>query len=189
MALLLAGCKDSGDAEAVTGPAASVAATLSAAVPGPDQGPRHAYVVLSSTQPDLDWAVADHARRARALGLIPIVHMATMWNSGLRLAPLIDDPLVVAAREGLYLVEISYNDVCLAGGCGRWATDVLCGTFAQTLYEVGPNGAQTDLRASPGKYGPETAEENAAMLRAFKALLANPPIKQELSEARPCLPL
>lgn len=144
---------------------------------------------LSSTQPDLDLAVATYAHRARAWGLLPIVQIVTPWNAGGKVGQQLDDPAVASALEGLALIEIEYDDVCLEGGCGRWATDVLCGTFAQTFHTISRTGEPGGLRASPGKQGPETPAESVVMLRLLKALLADPPARDERSDARDCYDL
>lgn len=185
--VLIAACGRDEDTFEAPATQSGVVTATSPIIPTPHPEPTHEHVILSSTRPDLDRAVADHARRARARGLVPVVHIATPWNSGRTLAKYSEDAEVVNALEGLYLIEIDYADICLEGACGRWATDVLCGTFAQTLYEVGRDGAPTDLSASPGKSGPETAKENGAMLEEFKALLMHPPAREERSSGPRCI--
>ena len=130
------------------------------------------WAIASAEQPDLDRFVARRARDARAMGLRPIVHIRTYWNTGVFLREHMEDPAVVEALRGFYLIEIDFDQTCLERDCPSvWGSEGLCGSWAQTFHAVGLDGKPATPSASPGKFGPQTAEENAAMLDDYRALL------------------
>lgn len=134
--------------------------------------PLSRWAIASAQRPDLDAFVARRARDARAMGLRPIVHVRTYWNTGLYLREHMLDPAVVEALRGFYLLEIDWDQACLERECpGVWGSLEFCGSWAQALHAVGPDGKPALPSASPGKFGPETAEENAAMLDDYRDLL------------------
>jgi hypothetical protein len=120
-------------------------------------------------QPDLDALVAHHARTAVSLGLKPIVHIRTHWNSGISLRMHRGERRVQHALRAWYLIEIDMEDYSEATS-NRWGRlDILCG-YAQTLHAVAADGSLSPPSATPGKFGPQTAAENALMLESFRKL-------------------
>ena len=102
------------------------------------------------------------------------------WNTGFTLHEHREDPSVGRALGGLYLIEIDVSDqekMCEKENCKpRWASaDLLCGNFAQTFHAVGLDGGPSAPSGSPGKFGPETAQENGQMLDDYRRLLAEGP--------------
>lgn len=130
------------------------------------------WVELEHADPDLDVRVAEHARIAREeLGLLPIVHIATQWNTGGRLRLHKDAPEVHRALEGIYLIEIRTEEPdCAEDPCrNAWAAvDRMCMTWAPALHIVDARGRPGGLSATAGKSGPRTAQQNAEMLAAFR---------------------
>lgn len=136
----------------------------------------------------LDAEVARHARDARALGFVTVVHIQTPWNFGGSLERNIDDPSVAAALEGIYLIEIAYDGRCLDERTCKsaWASsDVLCFTYGQTFHAVGEQGERVGPAGSPSKNGPQDAQGNAAMIRDYRALLE----KARPDEPSRCAPI
>ena len=130
------------------------------------------WVIASAQRPDLDAFVARQARQARALGLRPIVHVRTDWNTGIYLREHRLHPAVVEALRGFFLIEIDWDSTCLERDCPSvWGSGGYCVSWAQALHAVGPDGKPAPPSATPGKFGPRTAEENAAMLDDYRDLL------------------
>ena len=125
---------------------------------------------------DVDESVALHARDAYEQGLLPVVHSRTPWNSAPTLGRNLADPLVSAALDGIYLIEIEYDDTCVGQNhkqavCNNEWSKLMCGTYANMLMVAGPNGEKTRKAGSPGKSGPTTPAQNARMIRSFRKVV------------------
>ena len=70
-----------------------------------------AQIELAPTQGDLMPLLRDHASIARARGLVPYVEFYADWCRPCKaLAAQMDDPLIVEACKGTYLIKLNFDD-------------------------------------------------------------------------------
>jgi hypothetical protein len=133
---------------------------------------------VAANAPGLSRFIAQSAEEAKARGLTPVAHLATMWNNGVTLRKHRDDARVEHALRGIYLIEVSMNEP--AGGDDTWPLEsMICGNYASTFYAVTADGSPAaPVGHAHTKEGPASAQENAAFLERYLERLRTQPLER-----------
>jgi thiol-disulfide isomerase/thioredoxin len=146
-----------------TTPVAS-AAPSAAIVPAPEPPPRPFVVVeLAPTQGDLQPLLREHVEKARARGLKPFVEFYADWCKPCKaLASMMNDPFIVAAFTGTYLIKLNFDD---------WQQKLPEAGFQPfeipMFYALDAHGRPTGRKLSGDAWGRANAESMAKALGPF----------------------
>jgi thiol-disulfide isomerase/thioredoxin len=114
---------------------------------------------------DLAGVLAAHAGRAGELGLHPFVEFSATWcPSCIALAESLDDPRMVDAFRGIYLIRLDYDE---------WERSLPGTDFrvvgVPTFYEVDASGLPTGRMLTGAAWGEDIVENMAPVLKDFFA--------------------
>jgi thiol-disulfide isomerase/thioredoxin len=112
---------------------------------------------------DLAGVLAAHAGRAGELGLHPFVEFSATWcPSCVALAESLDDPRMVDAFHGIYLIRLDYDE---------WERSLPGTDFrvvgVPTFYEVDASGLPTGRMLTGAAWGEDIVENMAPVLKDF----------------------
>lgn len=143
---------------AATAPSASAEATPVAPAPKP-----FVLIELAPTQGDLSPLLGEHVEKARARGLKPFVEFYADWCRPCKaLAARMDDPLIVEAFTGTYVIKLNFDD---------WSQKLADSGFTPReipmFYALDATGRPTGRKLSGDAWGRATAENMAKALGPF----------------------
>jgi thiol-disulfide isomerase/thioredoxin len=141
-----------------TTPVASVAPSAAVAPPRP-----FALVELAPTQGDLQPLLREHVEKARARGLKPFVEFYADWCKPCKaLASMMNDPFIVAAFTGTYLIKLNFDD---------WQDKLAEAGFQPReipmFYALDALGQPTGRKLSGDAWGRADAESMSKVLGPF----------------------
>ena len=145
-----------------TTPLASAAASATSAPTEPPPRP-FVLVEIAPTEGDLQPLLREHAEKARARGLNPFVELYADWCRPCKaLAALMNDPFIVQAFTGTYLIKLNFDD---------WQQKLPDAGFRPReipmFYALDALGQPTGRKLSGDAWGRANAESMAKALGPF----------------------
>ncbi len=145
-----------------TTPLASAAASATIAPAEPPPRP-FVLIELAPTQGDLQPLLREHATKARARGLKPFVEFYAEWCRPCKaLAALMNDPFIVEAFTGTYLIKLNFDD---------WQQKLPAAGFTPReipmFYALDAEGRPTGRKLSGDAWGRANAESMGKALGPF----------------------
>jgi thiol-disulfide isomerase/thioredoxin len=141
---------------------------VASAPPGADVAPTapprpFVVVELAPTQGDLQPLLREHAEKAKARGLKPFVEFYADWCRPCKaLASLMNDPFIVEAFTGTYLIKLNFDD---------WQDKLAEAGFTPReipmFYALDARGQPTGRKLSGDAWGKATAESMSKALGPF----------------------
>ncbi|MEP7121416.1 MAG: thioredoxin domain-containing protein [Byssovorax sp.] len=145
-----------------TAPLASTAPSAAIVLAEPPPRP-FVLVELAPTQGDLQPLLREHAEKARARGLKPFVEFYADWCRPCKaLAGLMNDPLIVQAFTGTYVIKLNFDD---------WQAKLADAGFTPReipmFYALDGEGRPTGRKLSGDTWGKANAESMSRALEPF----------------------